>query len=82
MKKGKIIGIVLSMCVLAILGSNILVSMASYNYDGILGAKNTKYATTISNENITESINTIDSVEQSVTINEENMTTDMLEGQL
>ena len=81
MKKGKIIAIILSMCVLGLLGKNILVSMASYKYGGFRNVKNTTNSTT-SNEDITESINTVDSVEQNVNMKEENITTDMLSEQL
>lgn len=49
MKKGKIIAIILSMCVLGPLGKNILVSMASYKYGGFRNVKNTTNSTT-SNE--------------------------------
>lgn len=77
MKKGQIIAIVLSMCVLGFLGRSILVSMASYNYDDFRNVKNINNST-VSNENITESINTVDSIEQNVTVEEENITTDML----
>ena len=69
MKKGKIIAIILSMCVLGLLGKNILVSMASYKYGGFRNVKNTTNSTT-SNEDITESINTVDSVEQNVNMKE------------
>ena len=81
MKKGKIIAVILSICLIGVLGKNILVSMASF-IDANRDAKNSKVVKEQSNEDITESINTIASIEQGINIKEDSITADMLEEQL
>lgn len=80
MKKGKIVLLILSICMLGVFGKNILVSMASFEK---VSRDNHSISSKKSvNENITESINPVVSVEQGLYVKEEDLTSEMLGEQL